>query len=151
MPSTPISVVNVNGIDRNARQRGTCWDAGVISADVTPTPLPSPHAPNVWGCFLWNWELELCLTGKPAAWNVLILEGWATAVHDRNESSCSSAYVMYLNYNGHRAVANVPQQFMRSQKNPLRWREAWFCTFLVRKLDIFILSCSYLHGVIFTT
>ena len=28
------------------------------------------------------------------------LEGWATAAHGRNES-CSSVYVMYLNFNGH--------------------------------------------------
>jgi hypothetical protein len=29
-----------------------------------------------------------------------LLEGWATAAHGRNES-CSSVYVMYLNFNGH--------------------------------------------------
>jgi len=29
-----------------------------------------------------------------------VLEGWATAAHGRNES-CSSVYVMYLNFNGH--------------------------------------------------
>jgi len=28
------------------------------------------------------------------------LEGWATAAHGRNKS-CSSVYVMYLNFNGH--------------------------------------------------
>jgi hypothetical protein len=92
----------------------------VISADVTPTPLPSPHAQRLRMLPLkLRVGAGLCLTGRPAPRNVLILEGWATAVHGRNESSCSSAYVMYLNYNGHRAVANVPQQFMRSQKNQL--------------------------------
>ena len=78
------------------------------------------------------------------------LEGWSTAVCGRNESSCSSAYVMYLNYNegSHTiklwlispTICEITEELI----NSLRWKEAWFCTFLARKPWIFlILSCSY--------